>query len=569
MKVSKDDTLPMIKTGNRSVHNSQDNSQLGQSQSRFNPEDDNGSPFKLPTDDEIFHYRENEKIRKLESKHNTRKLKIWDKQTASMSNPLRSFKHHVAPNSEAAVSEKEGKKKDKYQSYSERERLLITQAIDTINIRRKERENLKNQSRKKETMSDVVEQKKEIFLVTMTTQIVKEERKKLIEMANEKNNALDESDKMLILDNENFKKFGDETKLGTQTKMDEATKEAHERATKVREIKFIQQQLTSLRADNNKMEENASTYKDLKKFLEMLTPNEFMEQKTKKLQEIIAEERQAFISDRQTGSPQKPADELNTDFDEALDRNEIEAVEDFEDNYPLYFNDPDDVIDIFTDLEENNLYLVQATQDLENTKTEKEKLKHNLESEKDKEITKLKADKESKKKAVEELRTKIALLNKRGQDNKVSSRQEGFENIEKKIMEMVRSFKSEMKDSDVGLMSKTETQTKENLLNYLKAIEKLLNRLIVEMRELEPDWVRNTKNNLEKSRQRDIKEKESKENEKEQMKNMEGKKMRGLNRNKRVGRKDMFRSKVVEKNKTDEIEEVNDEEEEDKKYFEP
>jgi hypothetical protein len=569
MKVSKDDTLPMIKTGNRSVHNSQDNSQLGQSQSRFNPEDDNGSPFKLPTDDEIFHYRENEKIRKLESKHNTRKLKIWDKQTASMSNPLRSFKHHVAPNSEAAVSEKEGKKKDKYQSYSERERLLITQAIDTINIRRKERENLKNQSRKKETMSDVVEQKKEIFLVTMTTQIVKEERKKLIEMANEKNNALDESDKMLILDNENFKKFGDETKLGTQTKMDEATKEAHERATKVREIKFIQQQLTSLRADNNKMEENASTYKDLKKFLEMLTPNEFMDQKSKKLQEIIAEERQTFISDRQTGSLQRPADELNTEFDEALDRNEIEAVEDFEDNYPLYFNDPDDVIDIFTDLEENNLYLVQATQDLENTKTEKEKLKHNLESEKDKEITKLKADKESKKKAVEELRTKIALLNKRGQDNKVSSRQEGFENIEKKIMEMVRSFKSEMKDSDVGLMSKTETQTKENLLNYLKAIEKLLNRLIVEMRELEPDWVRNTKNNLEKSRQRDIKEKESKENEKEQMKNMEGKKMRGLNRNKRVGRKDMFRSKVVEKNKTDEIEEVNDEEEEDKKYFEP
>lgn len=64
---------------------------------------------------------------------------------------------------------------------------------------------------------------------------------------------------------------------------------------------------------------------------------------------------------------------------------------------------------------------------------------------------------------MEELRTKIALLNKRGQDNKVSSRQEGFENIEKKIMEMVRSFKSEMKDSDVGLMSKTETQTKENL----------------------------------------------------------------------------------------------------------
>lgn len=141
--------------------------------------------------------------------------------------------------------------------------------------------------------------------------------------------------------------------------------------------------------------------------------------------------------------------------------------------------------------------------------------------------------------------------------------------MRKKIMEMVRSFKHEMKDSDVGLMTKHETQTKENLLNYLKAIEKLLNRLIVEMRELDPDWVRNSKLNLERARERAETERKTRESEKEQMKNMLGKKNRGLSRNKRVGRKDMFRSKVVEKNRTDEIEEVNDEEEEDKKYFEP
>ena len=35
----------------------------------------------------------------------------------------------------------EGKKRDKYASYGEREKLLITQAVDTIQERRKEREN--------------------------------------------------------------------------------------------------------------------------------------------------------------------------------------------------------------------------------------------------------------------------------------------------------------------------------------------------------------------------------------------------------------------------------------------
>ena len=50
---------------------------------------------------------------------------------------------------------------------------------------------------------------------------------------------------------------------------------------------------------------------------------------------------------------------------------------------------------------------------------------------------------------------------------------------------------------------------------------------------------------------------------------MEGKKMRELNRNKRVGRNDMFRSRVIAKNKTGEIEDVSDRKEEDRKYFEP
>lgn len=53
---------------------------------------------------------------------------------------------------------------------------LITQAMTIVVERQKQRKNLKNHSRRLETMHDVVSQKKEIFLVTMTTDIIEKER---------------------------------------------------------------------------------------------------------------------------------------------------------------------------------------------------------------------------------------------------------------------------------------------------------------------------------------------------------------------------------------------------------
>lgn len=86
-------------------------------------------------------------------------------------------------------------------------------------------------------MTDVVEQKKEIFLVTMCTQIINKERLKLIEQANEKNSALEESEKMLLLDHENFKKFFERNKQATQDKIEQASKEANEKNNRLKDIK--------------------------------------------------------------------------------------------------------------------------------------------------------------------------------------------------------------------------------------------------------------------------------------------------------------------------------------------
>lgn len=410
MKVQNHESqLPILKMGNKSRQDSQDNSNLDLSNSRFQAGEEKNSPFKLPTDDEIFHYRENEKIRKLESKRNTDKLKIWDKQTSSMSNPLRNFKNYAQINNDHLITEKESKKREKYHIYGEREKLLITNASEIISSRRKERENLKNQSRKKETMSDVVDQKKEIFLVTMTTQIVNKERLKLIEQSNEKNLALEESEKMLIIDGENFKRFGDTTKQETQKKADQATSESLLRASKVKEIKHLQQQLTTLRADNNKMDENASTYKDLKKFLESQTPDDFMKQKMEAKRKLINNEKDLWILNKkkeieQNNLPIKSNLEIESEFYEAQEKNDIEKVEEFEDNYELYFNEPDQIIDIFMNLEESNQNMVQETQKLETQKAEEERKKDMIEQQKDLVIKNQKEDKQIKNTQIDELK---------------------------------------------------------------------------------------------------------------------------------------------------------------------
>ena len=133
---------------------------------------------------------------------------------------------------------------------------------------------------------------------------------------------------------------------------------------------------------------------------------------------------------------------------------------------------------------------------------------------------------------------------------------------------MIKVFQSQLKDSDV-VIARPEAITKENLVNYLKAIEKLLNKFIIEMKYINPDDVRNAKTHHEKNRTKALKDKEQKETEKTNREQIEKNKSRANNRYKKSGRKDMFRSKVAEKNKSDDEIVVNDEEEEDRKYFEP
>ena len=63
--------------------------------SEYDPHSKGGelySPFKLPTDEEVFITRETERQKRKEAKEKAKNLKIWDKKTATSRMPLKRFK---------------------------------------------------------------------------------------------------------------------------------------------------------------------------------------------------------------------------------------------------------------------------------------------------------------------------------------------------------------------------------------------------------------------------------------------------------------------------------------------
>lgn len=150
------------------------------------------SPYKLPTDDRLFYYREQEKDEEREQKKNVKNLKIWDKKTSSTQNPLKNFKNFGHPPPKKVEATEQSKKSSSHGVGDRQDNTLITEAMNIVLDRKKQRENMKHYSRNKETMTEVVAQKKEIFLVTMTTKIIKEETEKLQRLIESKKQALQE-----------------------------------------------------------------------------------------------------------------------------------------------------------------------------------------------------------------------------------------------------------------------------------------------------------------------------------------------------------------------------------------
>jgi hypothetical protein len=128
--------------------------------------------------------KEQEKSKIKEEKSKMAKLKIWDKKTASTNRPLKRYKNNELPSIDISTD------KQRYDIFNTKQRGLIDKALAIV----KERSEVPQP--KKENISTFLRQKKEMFLVEMSNNIVKEKIEKIqekIEKDDKKSSDIDKA----------------------------------------------------------------------------------------------------------------------------------------------------------------------------------------------------------------------------------------------------------------------------------------------------------------------------------------------------------------------------------------
>ena len=110
-------------------------------------------------------------------------------------------------------SNKENSKGPAPLGYTSKDKAVIVEAQRIINERRRSRDT--NGKEQKEGVVELLERKKEMFLVEMTVGIIEQERETLINKASEKEEALKKSDDMLEKDWKEFDSYKQNNKQET------------------------------------------------------------------------------------------------------------------------------------------------------------------------------------------------------------------------------------------------------------------------------------------------------------------------------------------------------------------
>jgi len=346
--------------------------------------DGDENPFRLPPDDEIFLMRERERNQRAEDREKVKRLKVHEKTTASSRiHRIRRLQDDDAP---APVSG------------SQTERARSGRSADNMG---------RDPRREKENITDFVEKKKEMFLVQMSLDVKKAEILKLDEKAKMKDDALKKSGAMLEEDVTRFDTFLQANDAKAHKAMKQAEDMTKKKQEKMQRIKQLKSQISVIQSEISKHKEQKEECIKFKTFLEKLTPIEWKEkqaqnklerkQKRKQMwiqkkmeeiehkmqQEIEAEERaheEKAQETQKTRRKKREEEEYQREKEREAEKRrqrirrkyptadvvqkEYQDVSSGEE-MPLYFQEPKQLLDIFTALEESNLFLIQNSQETE------------------------------------------------------------------------------------------------------------------------------------------------------------------------------------------------------------
>ncbi|KTG46260.1 hypothetical protein cypCar_00003859 [Cyprinus carpio] len=263
-------------------------------------------------------------------------------------------------------------------------------------------------------MNEYITKKRELFLLEYSLAVKKGEIQLLEQMASEEEAKLTRAEKFLENDATLFEEFLKENDKNSVEAIKIAEQETKVKLEKVAEIKKITSKMVAIKSDISKYEDILKEYKKYKEFLLMLSPPEWQEKQRSKSRHSTAstnaerDEKQTEKikknKERKTAEGSKRGERrgvrgfLSSQEARATSRQSVKSSNqsrkiaapgtdssDYEEDPVMFFKEPQDLLNLMTELEEQNLSLIQNTREteeaLEEFRQNAELTRKNMESE--------------------------------------------------------------------------------------------------------------------------------------------------------------------------------------------
>ncbi|XP_060082227.1 cilia- and flagella-associated protein 100-like [Ylistrum balloti] len=524
-----------------------------------------GNPFKMAPDSDIFVLRDKERQRKKQERLRQRGLHVHEKTTYSSKVNFRTASMIRPADSD---EEKDGEDGDKTVSVKDDPQYTIRVTRD--------------RHVEKESLAEYIAKKREMFLVQYSLGVKRDEMKKLEEMAQKEEKKLELAEQYLEEDAAMFDEFLKENDANSAEAVREAENETKAKLEKVAEVKKINTQMMTIKSEISKNEDTLKEYQLYRKFLDSLTPQEIREERDLKRQKRREEKQREYEKNMQAmkksgaalasdkgkkkvpsktdGVPKTGSAIKKSDQDSVISAM-IESDDDSDEELDLYFNDPHQLLDIFAELEEQNLSLIQNSQETEEAL---EEMKQTIKQ------TKIKMEKETQilKDQIDKLNSQIDKEAVRAEDLKIKAKMFSYGEFkaedQEKMLQALNKKVEEVYRSCIG-----DNEANISTLQMLTNIENRLEELFEQIETMPQDKVEAAEKAKEKERRLKLRE----EKMEQQRLHQEERVRKALERakaepKKQTGRKLVFRSEPPRhKKKEDERDDQASREEEELAYF--
>ncbi|KAL9643335.1 hypothetical protein ABK040_014790 [Willaertia magna] len=455
------------------------------------------NPFRIPKDEEIFELKEKKYSKK--QSNTTTKSALYTSPRRTNYNKEKSLLPSIYNKSKSAPS-----------------------TADSVmsSVKAKEKE-----VKKKENMADFIEKKRQMFLIQMSIDTKNFEIKKLDKKATKREQKLLQLEQELKQQTQAFDDFLALNDIRAVEAIKKAEDETKAKQAKQNEIKKLNARIAAINTDIAKLDEQLENCRRYKEFLDKLTPPEeikrIQEMKRKKKEERLKSNKSSSSSTNNSFRERNEEEKIETKLTVIAPIENQESDDEFDED-EMYFTKPEQLLNIYSELEENNLFLIQNTEEIQEQLEEIQKVYRETKKKMTAEAENLQSQIDSLNEQIEIEQQKLKAISERQMTNNDQECEEKLKILAEKIKEIYiqSGFASETGLADdsfnAGLM---DGNSLGDPLLMLTRIETKLESLLSVLDEYDDEFIIKYEKLREKERRKQQREEKNKKPPVERRKN--------------------------------------------------